>query len=62
MWTQGQILGGDGNGYENIMGTDREDDRNTEGESLLDMCNRNDRVIGNSWFQKGEDNVLQLGW
>jgi hypothetical protein len=34
------------------MGTDGEDERNTEGESKLDMCDRNDWVIGNSsWFQ-----------
>jgi hypothetical protein len=30
----------------------REGNRNTEGENLLDMCNRNDWAIGNNWFQK----------
>jgi hypothetical protein len=36
----------------NIMGPLQKGNRNSEGENLLDMCNRSNWVIGNNWFQK----------
>jgi hypothetical protein len=42
------------NGYSTIMGPHGEGSRNSEGENILDACNRNDWVIGNNWFQKKE--------
>jgi hypothetical protein len=40
------------NGYKTIMGPHRDCNRNSEGENILDICNRNDWEIGNNWFQK----------
>jgi hypothetical protein len=45
-------IGKDRNGYRTIMGPHGEGNRSPERQNLLDMCNRNDRVIGNNWFQK----------
>lgn len=41
------------NGFENIIGTRGESERNTEEESLLDTHNTGDWVI-QYWFKKGE--------
>jgi hypothetical protein len=51
------------NGYQTVMGPDEEGNRSSEGKNLLDMCNRNDWVTCNNWFQKRRShNILQLGW
>jgi hypothetical protein len=45
------------------METHREGERNTEGETLLDLCNRNNWVCGSqlvSQKEKPQANALQL--
>jgi hypothetical protein len=42
------------------MRTHEEGERNIEGESLLDMCNRNDWVMVGSKKEKLQDNMSQL--
>jgi hypothetical protein len=40
------------------MGTHREGERNTEGERLLDMRNKNYWAIGNGWSQKKKSHKI----
>jgi hypothetical protein len=44
--------GKDRNGYETIVEPHGQGNRKSEGDNLLDLCSRNDCVIGNNWFKK----------
>jgi hypothetical protein len=52
----------DKNGYENIMETHEEGERNTERDSLLHMCNRYGWVTGNRWSQKRSHKTTYYSW
>jgi hypothetical protein len=51
-------VGAGRNGYENIIGKFGEGTRNQEGENILDMCNRNQWMIGNGWFKKRKSHKI----
>jgi hypothetical protein len=58
-------VGTERNGYENIIGKFGEGTSKQEGENLLDMCNRNQWMIGNGMVQeeeKSQNHKVQLGW
>jgi hypothetical protein len=48
------------NGYQTIMGPHGDGNRNSERENWQDMCNRNDWVMVNNWFQKKRSHKVTL--
>ncbi|KAI5734098.1 hypothetical protein M8J77_002409 [Diaphorina citri] len=49
--------------YEEVLGPHGYGTRNIEGEKLLDLCTRNNLIMGNSWFMKKESHkITRYGW
>lgn len=56
-------VGNERTGYEEVVGKYGYGRRNVEGERLLDLCNRNGLVIGNTWFQKRDSHrITRYSW
>jgi hypothetical protein len=56
-------IGKEKNGYQTIMGPHEEGNRKSEWENLLDMCDRNDWVICNNWFQNRRSHkITRYSW
>lgn len=47
-------VGKERSGYGNVIGPRSFENRNEEGENLLDLHLRNEMFIGNTWFRKRE--------
>ena len=56
-------VGTERGGMEEVIGPYGWGGRNEEGKELMKFCERNDLIIGNSWFQKkASKRVTRIGW
>ncbi|KAL1446168.1 hypothetical protein WDU94_012372, partial [Cyamophila willieti] len=56
-------VGSNRTSYETIMGPWGYGNRNLEGERLIDLCIRNELIIGNTWYKKRESHkITRYSW
>jgi exonuclease III len=57
-------VGQDRRGFEEVLGADGWGERNLEGERLLELCVRNEMLVGNSWYKKKYDShkITRYAW
>ena len=55
-------VGAASDGFEGIHGGFGYGTRNTEGEMLLELADAMDLVVANTWFKKGEKQLVTFEW
>jgi hypothetical protein len=56
-------VGSDRANHETVMGPWGYGNRNPEGERLIDLCVRNEMLLGNTWYKKRESHkITRYSW